>query len=92
MVTGTEYKRYLNNIQHNLELTKDQDFVFPLKEFSEKSVENHHLSTCVDELFSQDKIVSLGIDWPVEQKWMRTDFTELHNSILEFHIINLANW
>ncbi len=82
----------LNDIQHNFKLTENQDLMASPKQLSQKPVEHHHLSACIDELFAKDKVMGFGVDGPVEQEGMGTNFAQLHDCVLEFHVIDLADW
>ena len=63
--------------------------MLPLEEFFEESLKHHHFTAGVHQLFAQDRLHRLGIDGPLEEERMRADFTQLHDRVLQPHVVHL---
>ena len=54
----------------------------------QKTVEQQHFSTCIDQIIVDHKLICVGVDRPVEQEGMRGDLAQLHDHVLEFHVVD----
>ena len=82
----------LNNVQHRFELAEDENLVAPVKEFVEQPLQDHHFATRIDEFIVQHRLHRLRVDGPVKEERVATDFTKLHDGVLEVQIIDLLDY
>jgi hypothetical protein len=66
--------------------------VAPSEQFIEEAFQHHHLSTSVDKVFINDGLFGAFVHRPVEKERMGADFSELHDSILQLHVIDLLDY
>lgn len=64
----------------------------PSEQFIEEAFQHHHLSTGVDKVFIEDGLSGALVHRPVKKERMGADFSELHNGILQLHVIDLLDW
>jgi len=64
----------------------------PGEQFIKETFQHHHLSARVDEVFIDDGLPGAFVHRPIEQERMGADFSKLHDSILQFHVIDLLGW
>ena len=58
------------------------------EELFEEAVEHEHLPARIDELIVDNLLVRARVDGPIEEERVRADFAELHDGILEVHIVH----
>ena len=63
----------------------------PSEQFIEEAFQHHHLSASVDKVFIDDGLPGTFVHGPVKKERMGADFAELHNGILQLHIIDLLD-
>lgn len=61
------------------------------KQFVEEAFQHHHLSASVNEVFVDNGLFGALFYRPVEKEWMRADFSELHDRVLQLHIVNFLD-
>jgi hypothetical protein len=81
----------LDDVKPYLELGEDEHFVPSLEKRIQKPLEDHHLPARLDELLVNDLLVGVRIHRPIKQEGMRADFTQLHNGVLQVHVVNLLD-
>jgi len=64
----------------------------PSEQLIEEAFQHHHLSASVDKVFIDDRLSGAFVHRPVEKERMGADFSELHNGILQLHVIDLLDW
>jgi len=79
---------YLNDIEHHSKLAEKEDLVAPSEQFVEQAFQHHHFSTSVHEVFIDDELFCTLVYRPIEKERMRADFSELHDGILQLHVID----
>lgn len=78
-----------NDVQHGRELGEQQYFVSASEQRVQQTVEQKHLATRVDEVLVDDVVARLGVDGPVEEERVRRDLAELHDEVLQVHVVDL---
>ena len=81
----------LNDVEHHCELAEKQDLVATSEQFIEEAFQHHHLSTSVDEIFVDDRLPVALVHGPVEKERMGADLSELHDSVLQLHIVDFLD-
>ena len=64
----------------------------PSEQFIKEAFQHHHLSTSVDKVFIDDGLSGVFVHRPVKKERMGADFSELHNGILQLHVVDLLDW
>ena len=82
----------LDDVEHHGKLAEKEDLMATSEQFIEEAFQHHHLSTSMDKVFIDDGLPGVFVHRPVEKERMGADFSELHDSVLQLHVIDLLDW
>lgn len=63
----------------------------PSEQFIEEASQHHHLSAGMDEVLVDNGLPGAFVHRPVKKERMGANFSELHDGVLQLHVVDLLN-